>query len=257
MNILFTICGRAGSKGFRNKNLKEMNDVPLVYYTMAVIEEYRRKHPWDYADTVLNTDSEPLMKIVKEQKRMNVEFVTRTEELAGDAVPKADVIQDTYLVMKNNREYDAVIDLDLTSPLRTVSDIENATAEYFKNPEYDLVYSVVKARRSPYFNMVQKSSDGYYHKVCKGNITARQQVPECYELNAGIYVYSPKFLSGSIEKPISEYKAGISLMRDYLILDIDSEEDFKMMELLHRFYCSESPELDSIYRLAKDMNHYD
>lgn len=37
MKILFTICGRAGSKGFKNKNLKKMNGVPLVFYTLASI----------------------------------------------------------------------------------------------------------------------------------------------------------------------------------------------------------------------------
>jgi len=45
MNILFTICGRAGSKGFKNKNLKKMNDVPLAYYTFAVISAYSTRHP--------------------------------------------------------------------------------------------------------------------------------------------------------------------------------------------------------------------
>ena len=31
--VLITICGRAGSKGFKNKNLKTFLDKPLVYYT--------------------------------------------------------------------------------------------------------------------------------------------------------------------------------------------------------------------------------
>ena len=44
MNILFTICGRAGSKGFKNKNLKEMRNVPLVFFTLAAIKGYANKH---------------------------------------------------------------------------------------------------------------------------------------------------------------------------------------------------------------------
>ena len=35
-NILITICGRAGSKGFKNKNLKTFLGTPLVYYTVAI-----------------------------------------------------------------------------------------------------------------------------------------------------------------------------------------------------------------------------
>ena len=33
--VLITICGRAGSKGFKNKNLKTFLEKPLVYYTLA------------------------------------------------------------------------------------------------------------------------------------------------------------------------------------------------------------------------------
>ena len=45
MRILFTICGRAGSKGLRNKNLRKMKGVPLVYYTLASIRMYMDAHP--------------------------------------------------------------------------------------------------------------------------------------------------------------------------------------------------------------------
>ncbi len=33
--LLITICGRAGSKGFKNKNLKTFCGRPLVYYSLA------------------------------------------------------------------------------------------------------------------------------------------------------------------------------------------------------------------------------
>ncbi len=57
MKILFTVCGRAGSKGFKNKNLKEMNGIPLVYYTLAVIRLFKDNHSDDCITVALNTDS--------------------------------------------------------------------------------------------------------------------------------------------------------------------------------------------------------
>ena len=33
--LLITVCGRAGSKGFKNKNLKTFCGKPLVYYSLA------------------------------------------------------------------------------------------------------------------------------------------------------------------------------------------------------------------------------
>ena len=157
-NILFTICGRAGSKGFKNKNLKKMRGIPLVYYTLAAIKGYIDAHPENRITTVLNTDSEELKALVKRQSEVEVRIVERKEELAGDTVSKVDVIKDTFFKC-NDIEHDMVIDLDITSPLRSSKDIENIIEEYQKG-SYDIVFSVVEARRSPYFNMVEKKSDG-------------------------------------------------------------------------------------------------
>ena len=43
MNILFTLCGRAGSKGVKGKNARDFLDVPLVWYSMANIVLYMEK----------------------------------------------------------------------------------------------------------------------------------------------------------------------------------------------------------------------
>ena len=248
MNILFTICGRAGSKGFKNKNLKEMNGVPLVYYTLAAIKGYKEIHAENTVEVAVNSDSIPLVDLLVKQTVLPIRVVNRKEELAGDVVPKVDVIKDTYLNCKD-ANLDLVIDLDITSPMRRVEDIENIIAEYSKGI-YDLVFSVVEARRSPYFNMVENKDDGYYRKICVSNYTARQQAPKSYEMNASIYAYSPKFLEGRIEKTILDYNCGISVMPDFLVLDIDSEEDFQMMQHLHSYYCSIDPELKYVFETA-------
>ena len=137
--------------------------------------------------------------------------------------------------------------------MRRVEDIENIIAEYSKGI-YDLVFSVVEARRSPYFNMVENKDDGYYRKICVSNYTARQQAPKSYEMNASIYAYSPKFLEGRIEKTILDYNCGISVMPDFLVLDIDSEEDFQMMQHLHSYYCSIDPELKYVFETATALS---
>lgn len=251
MRILFTICARAGSKGLKDKNLKEMRGAPLVYYTLAVIKGYIDKHPKDYVNTVLNTDSKPLVSLVQKQNAVNISYVKRKQEFAGDIVPKVDVIKDTYMETLDFNA-DVIIDLDITSPMRKVADIERVVEEYNKG-RYDLVFSVVKARRSPYFNMVEKNPDGCYRKICQSDFTARQQAPKSYEMNASIYAYSPSFLKKTIDKTILDYNCGISVMPDYLVLDIDSEEDFVMMQYLHEFYCLHDEGLSLVYEQAKEL----
>lgn len=248
MNILFTICGRAGSKGFKNKNLKLLKGIPLVYYTLSAIRLYSQAHEEDRIVTAVNTDSKELKELIRRFGKISpLVFVDRKEEHAGDTVPKVEVIRDTYLCCKGKETFDVVVDLDITSPMRRVEDIEAILKEFHSKDTYDIVYSVVPSRRSPYFNMVEKKEE-YYGKVCASTFTARQQVPKVYEMNASIYAYRPVFLEGKIEKTILDYRCGIVEMEDYLILDIDSEEDLEMMEILMDYYCDRDKELSKVMK---------
>ena len=84
MNILFTLCGRAGSKGVKGKNAREFLDVPLVWYSMANIALYMEKYgQGDDIKVVLNTDSEPLKDLVRKVKDVPVTIIHREENLAG------------------------------------------------------------------------------------------------------------------------------------------------------------------------------
>lgn len=111
-----------------------------------------------------------------------------------------------------------------------------------------MVFSVVEARRNPYFNMVEMKNTGFYGKVCKSQFTSRQEAPTIYEMNASIYVYNPNYLSSGSSKTTLENKCGVIVMTDYLVLDIDSEDDYKMMNMLYTYCRKEDPELDAIYR---------
>lgn len=223
-----------------------MNGVPLVYYTLSVIRLYMDKHVNDQVTVALNTDSKELQELIKNQNIVsNVRLVERKEDLAGDVAAKVSVIKDTYFQCRQEREFDVVVDLDITSPMRRLCDVENAIEKLLADQNCDLVYSVVPARRSPYFNMVEKKDD-YYRKICPSMYTARQQAPASYELNASIYAYSPKFLEGKIDKTILDYNCDIVVMPDYLVLDIDSEEDFEMMEMLFGYYIKNEQGLKEI-----------
>ena len=253
MNILFTICGRAGSKGCKSKNVRSFHGVPLVYHSLAAIKLYIDTHTNDNVMVALNTDSAELKKLVGAQKMIgNIIEVPRKEELADSVSAKGDVIRDTYLNIKaQHQNIDVVVDLDITSPIRKLADIENAIAEYSSNADYDVVFSVVPSRKNPYFNMVEAIGDGFYKKVCPSNYTARQQTPAIYDLNASIYAYRPTFLDKPLEKTLLDYRCGISIMQDYLVLDIDSEEDFEMMEYLYAHYVEHDADLKKVFETAR------
>ena len=137
-----------------------MNGVPLAYYSLAAIKLYQDAHT-DQVSVALNTDSRELLATVREQRLFDhIHFVDRKAALAGDTIQKADVIKDTFLEIGG--QFDAVIDLDITSPLRRLEDIERIVNLYKNGVDYDLLFSVVPARRSPYFNMVERKLNRFY-----------------------------------------------------------------------------------------------
>lgn len=235
MNILFTVSGRAGSKGVKNKNIRDFLGKPLVYYTLSAIDlfikEYKEKENLQI-HSCLNTDSPSLINLIRKQSMVDMMVQERSEELAGDRVPKVWVTRDSlYAAEKEyNKTFDYVIDVDITSPLRTYEDIYNAFCKSKSNSKIDLTYSVTESRRNPYFNMVCQKENGYHTVLDGSGITTRQQAPVTYDMNASIYVYKREYLV-SDEKENKGYFE-ISIMQDTGILDIDSEEDFELMQII-------------------------
>ena len=158
--LLITICGRAGSKGFKNKNLKNFCGKPLVYYSLSAAELFIKKHPELEIDVALNTDSENLARLVAAEYP-EVIYLPRGAELGGDRVPKVEVYKDSFARMEahTGKQYDAMIDLDITSPLRTEQDIENAFAKAQEREDLQIIFSVCEARRNPWFNMFKIVGD--------------------------------------------------------------------------------------------------
>ena len=238
MKILFTLCGRAGSKGVKGKNARDFLDVPLVWYSMANIALYIEKYatPEDDIKIVLNTDSEPLKDLVRRVKDVPVTIIHREEHLAGDKVAKVAVILDS---LKKAEEafackFDMVVDLDITSPLRTVEDVKNAIERKKQRIDVDVVYSVAPSRRNPYFNMV-KEEDGFFCKAIPSNFTTRQEAPVFYDMNASIYAYSPDALRDKEHATFFNSNCDAVVMKDTGILDIDSEEDYELMQVIAKY----------------------
>lgn len=237
MNILFTLCGRAGSKGVKGKNARDFLNIPLVWYSMANIALYMEKYAGeDDIKIVLNTDSEPLKDLVCRVKDVPVTIIHRVESLAGDKVPKVAVILDSLNKAEEvfAQKFDMVVDLDITSPLRTVQDVKNAIDRKKQRNDVDVVYSVAPSRRNPYFNMV-KEENGFFCKAIPSNFTTRQEAPVFYDMNASIYAYSPKALREKEHSTFFNSGCDAIVMMDTGILDIDSEEDYELMQIIAKY----------------------
>lgn len=259
MNILFTICARAGSKGVKSKNARDFLGYPLVYYTLSVYDGFCRNYEAEYEkiDLVLNTDSTLVLEQCQ-KTGISFEYVKREEMLGGDSIAKADVIKDTLHKMeeRTNVRYDVIIDLDLTSPLRTVKDIKGCLDCLLDSGEANVAYSVTQARRIPYFNMVKKNTEGYMERVIKGEFLTRQEAPECFDMNASIYAYRRDALLENYRNSIFDNRAVAWVMKDTAVLDIDSEEDLELMQVVAQYFFEQYDEYgwvrDNIIKIRRE-----
>ena len=225
MKILVTICARGGSKGIPNKNIKPINNKPLIAYTI----EIAKKIVVDgLVDIGLSTDSDPILQSSKEYG-LTTEY-RRPDHLANDEAGKLDVIKALlkYEEEKNNVTYDFVIDLDVTSPLRTVEDILTALNQLINSEGVNL-FSVNKASRNPYFNMVEKQDNGFYNLVKQGSFLTRQSAPQVFELNASFYIFKRAFFE-NYTRAITPYS--LIYVMPHICFDLDEVIDFEFMDYL-------------------------
>lgn len=224
--ILCTICVRGGSKGLINKNIKLLDNIPLIAHT---IQQAQKSKLFDYI--VVSTDSEEIMDIAKEY---NAEvFFKRSKDLSNDTAGKVKVIKDAFERSEEhfNIKFDYQFDLDATSPLRLVSDIHNAFSQFLKN-DYDLLQSGMISRKSPYFNLVELDVNKHIilSKKLEKPILRRQDSPKCYDLNASIYIWKRNTILNY--DTVFVKNAGLYIMPEERSIDIDTQLDFDFVEFI-------------------------
>lgn len=224
--ILCTICARGGSKGIPNKNIREVGGKPLLGHTVEHALKWGRS-----TDIVVSTDNQKIA-AVGEQFGATVPFM-RPEHLASDDAAKLPVIQHAYeeMVAETGRDYDYVVDLSVTTPLRVVSDIENCFRTVH-NTDARNAYTVTEADVNPYFNMVELDEDGYASISKESNepIIRRQDAPEVYAINAAVYVYEESYLRGA--ESVHGKKTRVTIMPPKRSVDIDRPIDLKFARFL-------------------------
>lgn len=231
INTLITICARGGSKGIPGKNIKVLNGKPLIYYTIKIANQFSEKFG---ADISLSTDSIAIKEVAK-KFGLDSEYY-RPEELATDTAGKIGVIKHLLEFEENKRSktYDYLIDLDVTSPMRTIEDLYQAYLKLQNNEEAINIFSVSPAKRNPYFNMVEEVTDDGFVRLVKnnGNIKSRQTAPKVYDMNASFYIFKRAYFNKGYEISITD--KSIAYVVPHICFDLDEPEDFIIMGLMLR-----------------------
>jgi CMP-N,N'-diacetyllegionaminic acid synthase len=226
MKIVAVICARGSSKGVPGKNVRPLAGKPLIVHTI----DTAKKCPL-FDKIVVSTDSPEIADIAR-ASGAEVPFL-RPPELATDTAPKLAAIKHAVRFLEERQAYrpDIIVDLDPTSPLRTIKDIE-ACIELVRDEGADNVFSVIPAHRNPYFNMVEVVNGRVQLAKCPAlPLSRRQDAPPVYDMNASIYVWKREALLDNDSLFLEHTR--IYKMPEWA-RDIDGEIDFKFAEYLIR-----------------------
>lgn len=222
---LYIIPARGGSKGIPRKNIRSLGGRPLLAYTVDVALA-------DAARTggavVLSTDDEEIAAAGR-SLGLKVDYM-RPASLGGDTVGSREVMLDVMdWADARGIDYDCVVLLQPTSPMRTLADLEGAEALY--TSDCDMVTTLTPSDANPYYNIFELDADGYM-KVCCGDglYTRRQDCPPVFEQNGAVYVINPESLRAM---PMGSFGRRIPyIMPASRSIDLDTLADWERAEAL-------------------------
>lgn len=224
MKPLFIIPARGGSKSIPGKNIKPLAGKPLMAYSIEAALEVA-----DTPERVLvSTDSKEIAAVARHFGVL--EPYMRPAQLATDTASTQDVLLDAMAeAERRGVDYDCVVLLQPTSPLRTPDDIRRTLAQW--NPDIDMAVTVRPAPANPYYDLFETNQDGFLRQSKgDGTLTRRQDAPPAWQLNGAVYVMTPESLR---RQPIGRMMRRRPVeMPSERSLDLDTLLDWKICELL-------------------------
>lgn len=222
MTVIATICARGGSQGLPGKNIRPLHGKPLIAWTIEQALACAA-----IGSVHVSTD-DPAIAEVARAFGADVPGL-RPAALATAAAPKLPVI--AHLVGEVEAagvSVSRIVDLDPTSPLRALADIDACLD--LLDDDTDCVITAYPAEKNPYFNMVELDAGGLaaLSKPLGAAVTGRQQAPAVYAMNASIYVWHRH----SLEKGIWAGRTRLHVMPRERSIDVDSLIDFELVELI-------------------------
>lgn len=221
-----TITVRAGSKGVPGKNLRVVAGRPMFGHSVA-----QAAATGLFDEVIVSSDSEEILALAPEFGATGV--VRRPAEMATDTAGKVPAIAHAVRTteQRTGRSFDVCVDLDATSPLRTLDDIRSAV-QMFEESDVASLITGTEARRNPYFNLVEEQPDGTVavSKRPDDAVLRRQDAPRCFDMNGSIYVWRRESL---LEDQVVFFPSTVLFeMPAERSIDVDSEFDFRVVEWL-------------------------
>jgi len=162
------------------------------------------------------------------------EIIARPEHLASDKAPEWLAWQHAIESAQSRYgAFDRFLSLPPTAPCRSVDDVKRCLDALA--PDADLVLTTTPSHRSPWFNMVVQSSNGYLELIKTGDeINRRQDAPACFDLATVAYAARPAFVLGATSIWDGRVR-GVEIPPEHAV-DIDTPVDYAIARFLKEQY---------------------
>jgi CMP-N-acetylneuraminic acid synthetase len=217
------VFARGGSKGLPGKNIRKLGDKPLLAHSIDCAKSIP-----EISQIFVSTDNQEIAQVATSLGAIVIE---RPTDLAQDNSPEWSAWQHAIRwVQEYYGEFECFVSLPTTSPLRILEDVRACISAL--DAETDLVITMTETNRSPWFNMLNCSKNGYVRLLLDGNrnYVCRQEVPKAYDMTTIAYVSRPSFVlkcNGIWDGNVR----GVFVPQERSI-DIDTLFDFKIAEFL-------------------------
>jgi D-3-phosphoglycerate dehydrogenase / 2-oxoglutarate reductase len=238
VNILAVILARGGSKGIKKKNIKLINNHPLISYSIAASLNSKFINK-----LIVSSDSKEIINLAREYGA-DAPFV-RPKKLSGDKVPSVTALKHAVLSAEKfyKTRFDFIIELPCVSPLRDNLDIDTALKLLIKK-KYDSVISYVNTgeKHPTRLKRIKKNKvTPFCRDYPEPDIGSRRQDFEsCYIRNGAIYAMSRKTLIENNSR--NGNNSFPYIMEDKKSINIDAQLDFTIAEMLiKKGFCNNYP----------------
>ena len=220
---LAIIPARGGSKRLRRKNIRKIENHPLIAYTINAVKKTKQLDYW-----LLSSDDDEIIKIGK--KYGAPIYFKRPKEISGDKIRNSETLIHALNFMENKFKVniDIIVLLHPTSPIRDPKHIDEAV-KLLSNSKLNTLASI----KGPYKKRdpILKKKDDYGNLVDLNHLTKKNN-DEFYMYNASIYAVKKNYLLKN--KKFTSNKEIPLLMNFLQSLDIDDINDLQIVRSLFK-----------------------
>jgi CMP-N-acetylneuraminic acid synthetase len=185
--ILAIIPARGGSKGVPRKNIRPLGGVPLLAHMLRAALGSTR-----VSRVVVSSEDDEILDIAASLGGRDV-ALRRPQELARDTTPDVPMLQHAVRAVEERigRAVDYVVQLHVTTPFLTASDIDGALTALIERTDADSVVSVYQVNDFHPLKMKRVRADGFFEQFVAGTeeltTSRRQDFEPVYKRNGGLY----------------------------------------------------------------------